>query len=101
MVTTVTNAIAAYSSAAGQATSPGLEPREGGPSFADLLQEAGKTAVETLRTGEAMSAQAVVGEANITDVVNAVNNAEMTLQTVTAVRDRVVSAYQQILRMPI
>ncbi len=101
MVTTVNNAIAAYSSAAGQAAASGLEPRDGGPSFAELMQEAGKSAVDTLRTGEAMSAKAVVGEANITDVVNAVNNAEVTLQTVTTVRDRVVSAYQEILRMPI
>ena len=48
-----------------------------------------------------MSAQAAIGKADLTDVVTAVTNAEMTLQTVTAVRDKVVSAYQEILRMPI
>jgi flagellar hook-basal body complex protein FliE len=35
------------------------------------------------------------------DVVTAVSNAEMTLQTVVAVRDRVLNAYQEIMRMPI
>ncbi len=35
------------------------------------------------------------------DVVQAVSNAELTLQTVVAVRDRVVNAYQEIMRMPI
>ncbi|MEM6903398.1 MAG: flagellar hook-basal body complex protein FliE, partial [Pseudomonadota bacterium] len=35
-----------------------------------------------------------------TDVVMAVNNAEITLQSVVSIRDRVISAYQEILRMP-
>jgi flagellar hook-basal body complex protein FliE len=48
-----------------------------------------------------MSAKAVTGEADIVDVVQAVGNAEITLQTVVAVRDRVISAYQEIMRMPI
>jgi flagellar hook-basal body complex protein FliE len=34
-------------------------------------------------------------------VVTAVSNAEVTLQTVVAVRDRVVAAYLDILKMPI
>ena len=48
-----------------------------------------------------MSAMAVTGEADITDVVQAVTSAELTLQTVVAVRDRMISAYQEIMRMPI
>ena len=44
---------------------------------------------------------AIAGEADVTDVVMAVTNAETTLQTVVAVRDRVMAAYQEILRMPI
>jgi flagellar hook-basal body complex protein FliE len=38
---------------------------------------------------------------NLTDVVTALARAELTLQTVTAVRDRVVQAYQDIIKMPI
>lgn len=54
-----------------------------------------------MKKGEAVSAKAAVGKADLTEVVTAVTNAEVTLQTVTAVRDRVVNAYQEILRMPI
>jgi flagellar hook-basal body complex protein FliE len=43
----------------------------------------------------------LAGKADIVDVVNAVNQAELTLDTVVAVRDKVVSAYQSILNMPI
>jgi flagellar hook-basal body complex protein FliE len=34
-------------------------------------------------------------------VVEAVAAAELTVQTVTAVRDRVIEAYQELIRMPI
>ena len=42
-----------------------------------------------------------MGTANLTDVVEAVTAAEMTLETVVAMRDRMMSAYQEIMRMPI
>ena len=41
------------------------------------------------------------GGGNLTDVVTALSRAELTLQTATAVRDRVVQAYQDIMKMPI
>ncbi len=44
--------------------------------------------------------QAVAGGANLQEVVEAVNAAEITLQTVVAVRDRIITAYQEIIRMP-
>ncbi len=45
--------------------------------------------------------QAVAGEASITEVVQAVARAELALQTATTIRDRMVQAYQDIMRMPI
>jgi flagellar hook-basal body complex protein FliE len=54
-----------------------------------------------LRQGEASSLQAVTGKADLTAVTQAVNNAEIALQAVTAVRDRVIAAYQDISKMPI
>ena len=54
-----------------------------------------------MKTGEQMATQQVAGKANIVDVVNAVNSAELTLDTVVAVRDKVVQAYQSIMNMPI
>ncbi len=72
-----------------------------GLNFSDLLGESLKNTVETMREGEKMSAQAVTGKADIVDVVQAVSQAELALQTVVSVRDRLISAYQDIMRMPI
>ena len=70
-------------------------------SFADLMKEGVEQSIDTMRTGESMSAKAITGEANITDVVQAVTSAEITLQTLVSVRDKMISAYQDIMRMPI
>ena len=72
-----------------------------GVSFSDFLKGSVQTSLDTLKAGEQMSAKAVTGEADITEVVSAVTAAELTLQTVVAVRDRLVSAYQEIMRMPV
>jgi flagellar hook-basal body complex protein FliE len=47
-----------------------------------------------------MQAQ-VQGKANLVDVVTAISSAQTSLQTVLAVRDQVIAAYQQIMQMPI
>lgn len=70
-------------------------------SFGDLLKTSAQNTIKTMRAGEAASARAVAGEASLPEVVQAVTAAELTLQTVVAVRDRLVSAYQELLRMPI
>lgn len=94
-------ATTAYANAA-KAAGPGMPAREeGGGGFADLLKQIEHDAVGALHQSEVASIKAVNGKADITDVVTAVTNAEVTLQTVTAVRDRVIQAYQDILRMPI
>lgn len=103
MATNIGSAIAAYANTASRLSGPGgMAPRETeGASFGDVLQSTVREAIGTMRKGEDMSALAAVGKADLTDVVQAVTNAEVTLQTVTAVRDKVVTAYQEILRMPI
>ncbi len=74
---------------------------DGAVSFAEFMKENIQDTVQTMKAGEEMSAKAVTGEAGLTDVVQAVTSAELTLQTVVAVRDRMISAYQDIMRMPI
>lgn len=69
--------------------------------FGDLLKSAAKDSVDSIKKSEQVSAQAIMGEAQLADVVQAVTDAELTLQTVVAVRDRMISAYQEIMRMPI
>lgn len=66
--------------------------------FGDLMKNALVSSIDTMKMGETMSARAVTGEASLPEVVQAVNAAELTLQTVTAVRDRLVSAYQELMR---
>ena len=102
MVANIANAAAAYANSAAKLGVGGLAPRDGQtPSFGDMLAKATDQAVAIQHKGEQMSAAAVVGKADLTDVVSAVTNAEVTLQTVMAVRDKVVNAYQEIMRMPI
>lgn len=72
-----------------------------GSGFGDMLGEALQGALDSQKTAETTSAKAVAGKADVTDVVTAVTNAEVALDTVVAVRDRVISAYQEIMRMPI
>jgi len=73
----------------------------GGTGFGDFLAGAMKDAVGTMKAGEQMAAQQVAGKADVVNVVSAVNQAEMTLDTVVAVRDKVIQAYQSIMQMPI
>jgi len=69
--------------------------------FSDFLTKAVQDSIGTMKQGETMAARQVAGQANIVDVVGAVNQAEITLDTVVAVRDKVVQAYQSIMNMPI
>jgi flagellar hook-basal body complex protein FliE len=103
--TTISNALSAYANAAkslagGGDAAPGADSGGDG-SFSDLLKKAATDSVKTGDASEKQSMLATAGKANVTDVVEAVSSAEVTLQAVTAVRDKVVSAYQEILRMPI
>jgi flagellar hook-basal body complex protein FliE len=74
---------------------------DGENSFSNMVSDSLKSAVQTGREAEGLSLKQISGEADLKDVVTAVANAEHTLQTVVAVRDKVLSAYQEILRMPI
>ena len=69
--------------------------------FADILKSAMSDVVKTSRTAETQMVNQVQGKAELVDVATAISAAETSLQTVMAVRDQVISAYQEILRMPI
>ena len=76
-------------------------PVSSGADFGGVLSRALESAVQAGRTAEAQSTAAISGGGNITDVVAAVSKAELALQTTVTIRDRVVQAYQDIMRMPI
>ena len=71
------------------------------PGFGDVLSRALDGVVEAGHQADAQSMQAIAGQGNLTDVVTAVSKAELALQSATAIRDRVVQAYQDVMRMPI
>lgn len=103
MAVNLTSAIGAYRQAANAATQPGMDARGAvpGATFKDLVASLGDQIVQTGAEAEKMTMKAMVGKADLNEVVMAVTNADLTLQTVVAVRDRVIQAYQDILRMPI
>ena len=72
-----------------------------GPNFSELVSEGLNEARATGYQGEAISSKALANKTELTDLVSAMTNAELTLNTVVAVRDKIIGAYQDILRMPI
>jgi len=114
-MTTISNAINAYSALSraitGEADSLTKESKGDsgalsqsvapGKDFASVLQSAAKDSVSTLRNAETLSAAGIAGKADIREVVQAVTNAELTLQTVVNVRDKVISAYNDIIHLPV
>src|ERR1700753_1644796 len=97
-------AAAAYRAAAqisNPATSAATPANVPGGNFSDFLSGAIKDSISTIRQGEQAATAQVAGKANLVDVVQQVNQAELTLDTVVAVRDKVVAAYQSIMNMPI
>jgi len=100
---TIANAVSAYLNAGRMAAMGGEgTPTAGvGQNFGDMLKKAADGVVDTMAKGEQASMNAVAGKADLAAVTEAVNNAEIAVQTVVAIRDRVISAYQDIMRMPI
>lgn len=74
---------------------------EANASFMGLVGGALENAAASGYKSEAVATRAIAGKADVTDVVTAVANAEIALNTVVAVRDKVIAAYQDIIKMPI
>ncbi len=70
-------------------------------SFGGAVRQAIDQAIQTGHTADSEAMQAISGGGNLTEVVTALSHAAMTLQTATVIRDRVVQAYQDIIKMPI
>lgn len=101
-------AVAAYSRAAAsepagpESARAGAQDAAAGSSFAELLNRTLDDGMNAGRAAEKASVAAVsTGGADLGQVVSAVAEAETTLQTVVAVRERIIDAYKEIMRMPI
>ncbi|MBC7131945.1 MAG: flagellar hook-basal body complex protein FliE [Roseovarius sp.] len=93
--------MSAISAARGYASlRPATEP-EAGTGAAGAFQALARDFAATLREGEEMARAAVTGDADPHALVQALAQTELAVEAAVTVRDRVVEAYQEILRMPV
>jgi len=79
----------------------GATAEAGAPTFGQAMSRAMDQAVDLGHRADASASLALTGQGSVTDVVLAVGRAELALQTAVAVRDRVIGAYQEVMRMPV
>lgn len=98
----------AYTAAArkyGAGAAPSLAPPGGelkpDQSFGNILAQAMDSVSQTGKAADAATANATTGRTDMIDVVTAVAESETAMQTLISVRDRVISAYEEIMRMTI
>lgn len=72
-----------------------------GANFGKMLKDAIASVSEAGKTSDTQAQAMVAGKANIVDVVTAVAETETAVQTMVSVRDRVIAAYEEIIRMQI
>ena len=82
-------------------TGTGTGPAGDGQSFGTLLKNVVNSVTEAGRTSDAQTQSMAAGKANIVDVVTAVAETETAIDTVVSVRDKVIAAYEEIMKMPI
>ena len=73
----------------------------GGGDFAKLLGQAVQGVVDSGKVSDTKAMDMVNGKGDMVDVVTAISQTELAMDTMVAVRDRVISAYEEIMRMPI
>lgn len=74
----------------------GAKPADGG-----MVAKGVESFSEVMKSVETTTQQYAAGTTDAQSVVEALANAEMALETAVTVRNRVVEAYQELLRMPI
>lgn len=93
---TPSQAARAYADVAG-----GAATTDAASGFGAALSRALGGVVDAGHAADAQATQAIAGHGSVTELVTAVSKAELALQTTVAIRDRMVQAYQDIMRMPI
>lgn len=76
-------------------------PETTGMDFGQMVKEAVDTVVDKGQQADEKTMGMIEGKTGVVDVVTAVAETEVALETMVAVRDRVISAYEEIMRMPI
>jgi flagellar hook-basal body complex protein FliE len=71
------------------------------PDFSSLVGKALESTAQTARNADVQAANVAAGRSDVVDVVTAVAESEAAIETLVAVRDRVIAAYEEIMRMPV
>ena len=79
----------------------GAGEASGGQSFGTMLKDAVGALNKTAQTSDMQTQAAAAGKANIVDVVTAVAESEVAIDALVSVRDKMISAYEEIMKMPI
>lgn len=97
------DAVSAYARVldTGRPTAAAGSSSEATGGFGAMVEDLVTSTAAAMRTAEQASAAQVAGKGDLIDVVTAIGAAETALDTMVAVRDRMVSAYQDIMRMQI
>jgi flagellar hook-basal body complex protein FliE len=83
------------------ATRPAAAPRPQPDGQGDAFAKLAGDFADTLRRGEQTAIAAMTGDADPHALVQALAQTELAIETAVTVRDKVVEAYQEILRMPV
>jgi flagellar hook-basal body complex protein FliE len=104
-MTTPFNAVAAaYGNAAKLVSEPGRAASGvagAAPDFGKLLSEGMQGVMDAGAVSDKLSLDLVNGKADVVDVVTAISQTELAMESMVAIRDKVISAYEEIMRMPI
>ncbi len=74
---------------------------DGAPNFGAVLKDAMQAVAEAGHRSDAQAQAVAMGKANMIDVVTAVAESETAIQALVSVRDKMIAAYEEILKMPI
>jgi flagellar hook-basal body complex protein FliE len=88
-------------SGAGAAAAKGSDSGSGGPSFGEVLKDAIGSVMEGGRQADAQTSAMATGKSNVMDVVTAVAETDVKISTLVSVRDKVIAAYEDIMKMAI
>jgi flagellar hook-basal body complex protein FliE len=97
------NAYAALARLGQQAANLGRDSaaQAGGPDFGAMLKDVVTAVSDAGRKSDTQAQAVAAGKANMIDVVTAVAESETAVQALVSVRDKVIAAYEEILKMPI
>ena len=71
------------------------------PGFDEMLGRAVENGLQQIRDAERVSGAGLMGQASTVELATAMARAEVALQSTIAIRDRVINAYQEVMRMPV